>query len=356
MAPVVQPTQEQSNGVRIRHRSAAFALRVLGMLLPLLIGIAAAVAANASLPRPNRAVMAIGRGVVIVVASTLAITQFDSFIGRTRARSHRKAISGAAPAVVAGVMSMAAVMAAGGMAPVGKTIVDREQPSVVAAALFLPAGATLRPNIDVAAQLPPTTQSVVMLSTTTSVVGNPSAEPPQPASTTTAAAPPETSSGASATTVPPATLPATTRPAEPTTTTPPTTTLPPATTRSTTTVAPTTAEPPLVSLLMSSSPNRSDPSPLAGNTVSRGSNVYIFARSTGPTSAIERVEFYNGTNTSGAPYRIDTDPEYDYNGTTGNGKAIPAQFSTTGISNITVRVKYDDGRNVTVTARFTVPV
>src|SRR5215208_3783431 len=63
-------------------------------------------------------------------------------------------------------------------------------------------------------------------------------------------------------------------------------------------------------LLVSSSPDRSNPSPLAGKTVS--GNIYVF---TSPGTGVLRVRFYlDDPNMSGTPRRIESTAPHDFAG------------------------------------------
>ena len=186
-----------------------------------------------------------------------------------------------------------------------------------------------------------------------------------------------TSSTAPSTTVePPATTAApTSRPApqpvptdpppeEPEETTP--TTVPttaPTTTKATTTTAPTTTRasttttrPPTTTavvpaaLKVSTSANRSSPSNLGSGNLKVGLPYYIFSTSTKP---ISKVEFYNNASGTGTPVRTDSATPYDYVGSSGSN-ALPITYSTAGSKVITAKVFYTDGTQTSKTANFTV--
>jgi ELWxxDGT repeat protein len=100
-------------------------------------------------------------------------------------------------------------------------------------------------------------------------------------------------------------------------------------------------------LLMSTSPDRSNPGPLNGQTVS--DNIYVF---TGPYDDVQRVTFY----LDGAFHRVVNYPPYDYEGTEPNGLARATD--TTQLSNgeheIKAVIESTTGGAEGVTAVFTV--
>jgi hypothetical protein len=85
-------------------------------------------------------------------------------------------------------------------------------------------------------------------------------------------------------------------------------------------------------LLVSSSPNRSNPVPLTGSSLS--GTVYVFV---GPSTGIARVKFYLDDPTmSAAPRQVEYNAPFDFAGTASNGSAQP--FDTGKLSAGTHRV------------------
>jgi PKD repeat protein len=106
----------------------------------------------------------------------------------------------------------------------------------------------------------------------------------------------------------------------------------------------------VVGLVLSKSPDRSNPVPLNGLAVS--GNIYVHYQHISRTAApnpVKQVAFWldnpNPTDPSGPPRRIERQPAYDFEGTGGAGAAIG--FDTTGLSKgihiITARVTLMDG-------------
>jgi hypothetical protein len=105
------------------------------------------------------------------------------------------------------------------------------------------------------------------------------------------------------------------------------------------------------SLLVSSSSNRSNPSPLTGQTVS--GNIYAF---TSPESGVSRVRFYLDNPTmSGTPRSVERTAPYDFAGGT---VSTANPFNTAGVSDgshtITAAVELSGGGTEVVHASFTV--
>ena len=101
-------------------------------------------------------------------------------------------------------------------------------------------------------------------------------------------------------------------------------------------------------LLLSTSPDRSSPVCLDGQTVS--GSIYVF---TGPDDGVDRVSF----SLNGLPYLVENYPPYDFQGTAGTGLAYP--YDTTqlpdGEHQITAVIELTDGSTEPpITAVFTV--
>jgi hypothetical protein len=103
------------------------------------------------------------------------------------------------------------------------------------------------------------------------------------------------------------------------------------------------------SLLVSQSPNRANPSPLAGETL-RG-NVYVFVQ---PDPDATRVRFWLDAPISQPPTHTENTAPFDFAGTATNGNAAP--FDTRplrrGLHVIRATVDYPGGFAVTVSALF----
>ena len=104
-------------------------------------------------------------------------------------------------------------------------------------------------------------------------------------------------------------------------------------------------------LLVSVSPNRSNPRPLAATTVRN--NVYVFLQ---PDPDATRVRFWLDTATSQPPHHTETAAPYDFQGTAASGNATP--FNTRSIARglhvIRAIVDYPGGVSVSVSAAFLV--
>ena len=104
-------------------------------------------------------------------------------------------------------------------------------------------------------------------------------------------------------------------------------------------------------LLASSSPDRSNPTPLAGKTVS--GNIYAF---TSPGTGVYRVRFYlDDPNMTGTPRRIENNPPHDF---AGGAVSTANPFDTFTVSDgshtITAAVELSGGGTEVVHATFTV--
>lgn len=106
------------------------------------------------------------------------------------------------------------------------------------------------------------------------------------------------------------------------------------------------------SLLVSTSPDRANPSSLEGAGVN--GPVYIFL---GPDTGISRVSFFlDDPNMTGTPKKVERVAPYDFAGTATDGSAYPydtAQLSA-GTHTVTARVTLSAGGGVTVGASFSV--
>jgi len=105
------------------------------------------------------------------------------------------------------------------------------------------------------------------------------------------------------------------------------------------------------SVLVSSSPDRSNPSPLDGKTVS--GKIYVFLS---PTSGVYRVRFYlDDPDLSGSPRKIEGRAPYDF---AGDAEGMANPFDTVAVSNgshtITAAVELTGGGTDVVHAIFTV--
>ncbi len=104
-------------------------------------------------------------------------------------------------------------------------------------------------------------------------------------------------------------------------------------------------------LLVSSSPDRSNPTPLAAKTVS--GNIYAF---TGPDTGVYKVRFYlDDPGMSGTPRRTENSAPYDF---AGGSVSTASPFDTFKVSDgshtITAAVVLTSGATEVVHATFTV--
>ncbi|MBC8122827.1 MAG: hypothetical protein H7Y22_13425 [Gemmatimonadaceae bacterium] len=105
-------------------------------------------------------------------------------------------------------------------------------------------------------------------------------------------------------------------------------------------------------LQLSLSPHRSNPVPLAGQTVS--GNVYVFA--SGRDTDFLRVRFFiDDPDKSGESFRTELVAPFDLSGTSGS-KANPSDSRalTNGTHTITATFARPDGTYRTITSTFTV--
>lgn len=105
-------------------------------------------------------------------------------------------------------------------------------------------------------------------------------------------------------------------------------------------------------LMLSTVPDRSNPVPLEGQTVS--GNIYVF---TTPDTGVSRVSFYVDDPTmSGSPHHVERYAPYDFAVTAADGTALP--FNTgelpEGPHEITALVELVDGGSEWLSATFTV--
>ncbi len=104
-------------------------------------------------------------------------------------------------------------------------------------------------------------------------------------------------------------------------------------------------------LLVSSSSDRSNPTPLAGMTVS--GNIYAF---TSPATGVYRVRFYlDDPNMSGTPRQIERSAPHDFaGGTVSTANAFDTRKVSNGSHTITAAVEKTGGGTEVVHATFTV--
>jgi hypothetical protein len=105
-------------------------------------------------------------------------------------------------------------------------------------------------------------------------------------------------------------------------------------------------------LLLSSSPNRVEPVPLAGTTV--GGEIYVFVE---PEGGVSEVAFYlDDPDRSGAPVQVERSAPYDLAGTNGDGTAVPFDTASLpdGSHEVTAEVERSDGSSEVVSASLTV--
>jgi len=105
-------------------------------------------------------------------------------------------------------------------------------------------------------------------------------------------------------------------------------------------------------LLLSSSPNRSNPVPLEGETVSGA--IYVF---TGPDAGVSRVSFYlDDPGMIGSPIRVENYVPYDFAGPAGGSNASPydTRLLLDGPHEITALIDLDGGGSELNSSTFTV--
>jgi hypothetical protein len=120
---------------------------------------------------------------------------------------------------------------------------------------------------------------------------------------------------------------------------------------------------PVVTLMLSTAADRSNPVPLAGDVVS--GTIYVFYQPLGPAlnaNPVNQVEFWlddpQPTNPTGAPRIVERQAPFDFAGTTSTGTAMPFNTSALakGVHTISARVTLKDGTVLpTATGRFTIP-
>jgi mannan endo-1,4-beta-mannosidase len=105
------------------------------------------------------------------------------------------------------------------------------------------------------------------------------------------------------------------------------------------------------SLLVSSSPDRSNPAALEGKDVQ--GNIYVF---TSPDNGVTRVTFYLDDPGMHSPYRTENNPPYDFAATAPDNTAYPFDSSTlaNGSHTIGASMTMAAGGSVVVTATFSV--
>jgi hypothetical protein len=104
-------------------------------------------------------------------------------------------------------------------------------------------------------------------------------------------------------------------------------------------------------LLVSSSPDRSNPSALAGRTVS--GNIYVF---TSPGTGVSRVRFYLDNPTmSGTPRRIESNAPHDFaGGSVSTANPFDTRTLSEGTHTITAAVELTEGGTQVVHASFAI--
>jgi len=120
------------------------------------------------------------------------------------------------------------------------------------------------------------------------------------------------------------------------------------------TPSPTPTTAPSYDLQLSSSPNRSSPVPLAGQTVT--GNIYVFVS---PQTGVNQVRFFlDNPGMSGTPIKVENNAPWDFAGTASNGTANPYNSSqlTFGSHTITAAIDLSSGGTQVVSANFDVAV
>jgi glucose/arabinose dehydrogenase/N-acetylneuraminic acid mutarotase len=111
-------------------------------------------------------------------------------------------------------------------------------------------------------------------------------------------------------------------------------------------------QPPQARLMVSASPDRSNPQPLDGATVQK--NIYVFSL---PEADVTEVKFWlDDPAMVGTPKKIEAGAPFDYAGSASNGTANPlaTKAMANGQHTITAAVTYAGGLSQVVTATFTV--
>ena len=104
-------------------------------------------------------------------------------------------------------------------------------------------------------------------------------------------------------------------------------------------------------LILSLSPDRSNPLPLQDETVS--GPIYVF---TNPETYVSQVSFYlDDPGMTGSPYQVEQVAPYDFSGTTTGGNANPFNTAqlTDGTHEITALLLLNAGGNIVISSAFT---
>jgi hypothetical protein len=102
---------------------------------------------------------------------------------------------------------------------------------------------------------------------------------------------------------------------------------------------------------VSTSPTRSNPAVLNGQTLSGSVAIFV-----APTTGVKSVEFWlDKTNLTVSPRSVDSSAQFDFNGTAGNGQATMFNVGSlaAGSHRIATRITFTNGTTAVLSATFT---